>query len=140
MRTVVHPPGKERTPTFFDLVMKQIMGGSGVGGPNAQVEGSMIASKAEDQMLKGALGSTRKRGEGDVGGSYLLAKYPGYEHEIWKAERGFAPLGQSSYKFFGEDQQQKELREEEQRVWANRQRMLLGMPERVFGTGTRRRR
>lgn len=88
------------------------------------------ASVNEDEALRYALGSKRKRKENDRRqlGNTSLAKYPGIEHQIWSQEAGFMPKGYSWRNLAGEDEDDFRDRQKKQRHWAIGQRLAVGMP------------
>jgi hypothetical protein len=101
-------------------------------GPNEDALARSGASAIEDEMLRGLLGSSRKKREGEAmsQGSYALAKYP----ELWKAvqwaKTGNLPGGGgSSEKMWLKEAQDSELRDrnsQQRRNWAEMQARLLG--------------
>jgi len=98
-------------------------------GPNTRREATQQASLAEDEMLRGALGSKRSLGKHErmPEGAYTSTKYPGFEQHLFGAESGFVPRGYSWRSLAGESTQDRMERERRQREWAQQQRAMLGM-------------
>jgi len=106
---------------YFDSLVRNIMQSGMYGGrPNANMLASMDASQMEDARLRGMMGSSRKRQEGERAGEYAMAKYPGLDFDIWSMEHGFTPWHGTF-----ENKQQKQDREQKSRMWAQRQRQML---------------
>ena len=112
---------EQRTPNFFDTMVREIMIGMDTGQRDLGAARSM-AGELEDEKLRGALGSSRKmrKGEKLPSGSYSLARYPGIDHDVWAMERGFLPWHGTQ-----ESGKQRDVREEQQRIWAMRQKQML---------------
>ena len=101
-------------------------------GPNQDALARSSASAVEDEMLRGLLGGSRKKREGESipQGAYALAKYP----ELWKAvewaRTGNLPGGAgSSEKMWLKEAKDSELRDrnsQQRREWAGMQARLLG--------------
>jgi len=88
----------------------------------------MANSMANDARLGMELGYTRKRREDEPEGTYALSKYPGVEQHINFVEQGFGSWGPASN--FMNSQELQALREKA-KEWAEYQRGLLGLPQRV---------
>jgi hypothetical protein len=101
-------------------------------GPNEDALARSGASAIEDEMLRGLLGSSRKKRKGEElpEGSFALAKYP----ELWKAvtwaATGNLPGGiGGSEKMWLKEAQDSGLRErnsQQRKQWAAQQARLLG--------------
>ena len=89
---------------------------------------NMANSMANDAMLRNELSYTRKREADEPEGSFALSRYPGVEQHINFIEQGFGSWGHASN--FMDSQELQALRAKATE-WAEYQRGLLGLPQKV---------
>jgi hypothetical protein len=121
--------GMDRPSSYRDMVYGTAQQ---YAGPTEDALARSGASAIEDEMLRGLLGSSRKKRKGEAlpQGSYALAKYP----ELWKAvqwaKTGNLPGGLGgSEKMWLKEAQDRDLQErnsQQRRNWAGMQARLLG--------------
>ena len=98
-------------------------------GPNARRGAKMQASQAEDEKLRGLLGSSRARRRGEQQGAYALAEYPELRNAVDWARTGELPGGSATIQLWLKEQSNPQLRAEnmnKRKQWAARQGQLMG--------------
>ena len=117
---------------YYDNVLAQLLA-TGAFDTGSLHQGALargMASESEDEMLRGRLGSRRKRREGEPPGSFALANYPGLMNAVNWAATGNLPGGSATIGQWMAEQQDPQLaaRGRQKRMdWAKRQRELLGL-------------
>lgn len=115
---------------YYDEILSRLLSGGGYG-PNQQASARTDASSAEDQMLRGIMGSKSKRRKGDrrPAGAYSLADHEFLGSAIDWARTGNTPGGSAHIGLWLKELGDPSLRDansKRRREWAAYQQRLLG--------------
>lgn len=118
---------------YYDDMLAQLLatGAFDTGSLHQGAAARSMASEAEDEMLRGRLGSRRKRGKNEniPRGSYALANYPGLMNAVDWASTGNLPGGSATIGMWlkeAQDPQAASRGRWDRMEWAKKQRELLG--------------